>query len=73
MSNPLGWLLAGGVALDTRLSNKSMVLAELARLLAARHGARVAEILNALLERERLGSTGLGHGVGRGHPVRRCR
>lgn len=67
MSNFLGWLQAEDVALDVRLSNKAMVLAELARLLAARHGGRVATILSALSEREKLGSTGLCHGVALPH------
>jgi len=43
--------------------SKRQVLRELARLAAGVVGANQQEVLEALLERERLGTTGIGHGI----------
>jgi PTS system nitrogen regulatory IIA component len=43
--------------------DKEMAIARLATLIGARDGVSVAEIEHALLERERLQSTGIGEGV----------
>ncbi|HEX6143236.1 MAG TPA: PTS sugar transporter subunit IIA [Geminicoccaceae bacterium] len=43
--------------------SKRQVLRELARLAAGVVGADQQEVLEALLERERLGTTGIGHGI----------
>ena len=50
------------------ISSKKRVLEELSRLLGqAAVGLDPADIFNRLIERERLGSTGLGHGVALPH------
>ena len=46
-----------------RASSKKKVLQQLAAHAAGLTGVKESEILNALLEREKLGSTGVGHGV----------
>jgi PTS system nitrogen regulatory IIA component len=61
--NPIGELLQPqDIRLDVDVSSKAELLERLADLLA-RHGLSRADILASLTERERLGSTGLGHGV----------
>lgn len=61
--NPIGELLhLQDIRLDVDVSSKAELLERLADLLA-RHGVSRADILASLTERERLGSTGLGHGV----------
>jgi len=52
------------VVLDLSLSSKKAVLERAAELLALNDGAASSrEIFDGLCQRERLGSTGLGHGV----------
>ena len=62
--NPVGDLLTNDdVLLDVDASNKTMLLEHVAALLAAQHGMSKTEVLESLKTRERLGSTGVGHGV----------
>jgi PTS system nitrogen regulatory IIA component len=62
--NPLGELLTvDDVRLDLDVSNKTQLLDQLAILLAARHGLSKTLVLESLIVREQLGSTGVGHGV----------
>lgn len=51
------------VVFDLRAGSKKQVLQELARLAAARTGLHERVVFDVLLERERLGSTGVGDGV----------
>jgi len=62
---PLADLLsADRVVLDQNLASKKSVLERAAQLLAqGDQAARSRDIFEALCQRERLGSTGLGHGV----------
>ena len=48
-------------------SSKKRLLQEVAELAAASWGVNAAEAINALLERENLGPTGVGHGVALPH------
>jgi PTS system nitrogen regulatory IIA component len=53
-----------GIILDLKsCSSKRQVLKELARRAGAALGIEEQHLLDALLERERLGTTGIGHGV----------
>jgi nitrogen PTS system EIIA component len=62
--NPLGELLGpGDVHLNVDLSTKAELLERIAALLADRIGIPKAPVLESLSARERMGSTGLGHGV----------
>ena len=62
--NAVGELLAlDDVRLDLDVSNKDQLLGEVAALLAARNGLSRTQILESLVAREQLGSTGVGHGV----------
>lgn len=62
--NHLGELLApDDVLLDVDVSTKEQVLRKVASLLAARQHLPEAAILDGMLAREQLGSTGVGHGV----------
>jgi PTS system nitrogen regulatory IIA component len=47
--------------------SKRQALALVADVAARRFGLKASEVLEALLEREQLGSTGVGHGVGVPH------
>ena len=67
MTDPARWLSADDVELDVRLADKRTSLATLARRLAARRGGSSQEVLDALWDRETLGSTGVGHGVALPH------
>lgn len=52
------------IALDLSVSSKKSLLEKASRLLAsASEGGDAREIFDSLCQRERLGSTGLGHGV----------
>lgn len=52
------------IAVDITVSSKKSLLEKAAELLAAAPGsASVRDIFDSLCQRERLGSTGLGHGV----------
>lgn len=57
----LDLLPAGRVQTDLEVADKAQLLEHLAELLAS--GGDAAELRAALVARERLGSTGLGHGV----------
>lgn len=62
--NALGLLLqVEDISLDVESSSKGQLLGEVARLIARRHAMDEAQVLECLLARERLGSTGIGHGV----------
>lgn len=62
--NAVGELLTrDDVRLDLDVSNKDELLGEIAALLATRNGLSRAQILESLVAREQLGSTGVGHGV----------
>ncbi|MEQ8653695.1 MAG: PTS IIA-like nitrogen regulatory protein PtsN [Kiloniellales bacterium] len=52
-----------GVIAGLRVSSKKQALQELARRAAAVTGERERDIFEVLLVRERLGTTGVGHGV----------
>jgi PTS system nitrogen regulatory IIA component len=67
MHDPTNWLQADDVELDVRSANKRVALEALARCLAARTGGNPQAVFDALWEREKLGSTGLGHGVALPH------
>ncbi|MCC6196829.1 MAG: PTS sugar transporter subunit IIA [Burkholderiales bacterium] len=54
---------ADGAMLDVDAGDKDAVLDRLAQLLARRSGVPEAQVRDGLASRERLGSTGLGHGV----------
>ena len=54
---------ADGVLPSLKLASKKQVLQELAGKAAAQTGLEEREIFETLLQRERLGSTGVGHGV----------
>lgn len=55
------------VVAQLRVGNKKAALQELARRAAAITGIQEREIYDVLLERERLGSTGIGTGIGIPH------
>jgi PTS system nitrogen regulatory IIA component len=57
------FLQPGAVLDDLAGTNGPAVLAELSRPLAATHQADAQRLLETLLEREKLGSTGIGDGV----------
>src|SRR5450755_906860 len=62
--NPLGEILSlDDVRLDPDVSNEHELLEYIAALLAARHGLSKTVILESLVAREQMGSTGMGHGV----------
>jgi PTS system nitrogen regulatory IIA component len=62
--NPVGNLLEpGDIRLDVDATTREQVLAEIARMLASRHGMSAEFVLEGLTAREKLGSTGVGHGV----------
>ncbi len=52
-----------GVIVNLKVSSKKQALQELASRAAGRTGLSEREIFDTLLQRERLGSTGVGHGV----------
>jgi PTS system nitrogen regulatory IIA component len=56
-------LAADGIIASLKATSKKHALQELASIAAARTGLDQREIFNTLLQRERLGSTGLGHGI----------
>lgn len=56
-------LAADRVVAGSALGSKKKVLEELSRLLAGGSSLSSADIFNSLIGREKLGSTGLGHGV----------
>ena len=56
-------LTPDGITASLRATNKKDALQELAAIAAAKTGLDAREIFNTLLQRERLGSTGLGRGI----------
>jgi nitrogen PTS system EIIA component len=62
--NPVGELLrVEDIHLDLDVPDKLRLLERIAFLLARRHSLSSAQVLDSLIAREQLGSTGLGHGV----------
>jgi PTS system nitrogen regulatory IIA component len=62
--NAVGELLrVDDIYLDLDVPDKSRLLERIAALLARRHGLSETQVLESLIAREQLGSTGLGHGV----------
>lgn len=61
------WLRPEAVQLDARAGSKRSVLEQLSRLLALRLGTSPWPVLDALVQREALGSTALGCGVALPH------
>ena len=62
--NSIAELIAlAGVLVDVDASDKAAVLERIAALLARRSGVPEGDVKEGLAARERLGSTGLGHGV----------
>ena len=60
-------LTPADVHLDVDCADREALFARVGRMMAARHGIAEREIVTRLAERERLGSTGLGHGVALPH------
>ncbi len=56
-------LASDGIIASLKATSKKHALQELATIAAARTGLDQREIFNTLLQRERLCSTGLGHGI----------
>lgn len=56
-------LTPDGITASLKATNKKDALQELAAIAAAKTGLDAREIFNTLLQRERLGSTGLGRGI----------
>lgn len=62
--NAVGELLRSeDIHLDLDVPDKARLLERIAALLSARHGLSDAQVLESLIAREQLGSTGLGYGV----------
>lgn len=58
----------GGIAIDVHASSKKKLLEQIAELFAEKlPGADSGKIFSTLIERENLGSTGIGHGVALPH------
>src|SRR5450631_2429692 len=72
--NAVGELLTlDDVRVDLEVSSKDGLLGEIAALLATRNGLSTTQILESLVAREQLGSTGVGHGVAIPHArTNRC-
>jgi PTS system nitrogen regulatory IIA component len=51
------------ILLDVDASSKTRVFEEVGRLLERRHGLSHTQVVDSLCAREKMGSTGLGHGV----------
>ncbi len=65
---PANFLIAERIDCGAQASSKKRALEAVARLLATAHPELTPEkVFDQLLERERLGSTGLGHGVALPH------
>ena len=62
--NPIGELLQPeDIDLDVAVSSKGELLERVAAIVARRQGLPCGPVLEALTDRERLGSTALGHGI----------
>lgn len=59
----LDYLAADRILLDSRARKKEEMLAELAQILAGQDAALGKQVIEALLERESVMSTGIGHGI----------
>ena len=57
------FLLPDAVRIDLKVTSKKQALQEMAKTAQALTGANEREILNVLIEHERLGTTGVGQGV----------
>lgn len=55
------------ILLDLHTANKARLFDEVAKLLVRRHGLPHDKVVESLAARERLGSTGLGHGIALPH------
>lgn len=55
------------ILLDVHTANKARLFDEVAKLFARRHGLAADKVVDSLAARERLGSTGLGHGIALPH------
>jgi PTS system nitrogen regulatory IIA component len=65
---PPNFINADRIACKQQIGSKKRVLQELGELLASNHKELIPEaVFDRLLERERLGSTGLGHGIALPH------
>ena len=60
-------LVPNAVKIDLKVTSKKQALQELAKMAKALTGLDEREILNVLIERERLGTTGVGEGVATPH------
>ena len=60
-------LVPNAVKIDLKVTSKKQALQELAKMAKALTGLEEREILNVLIERERLGTTGVGEGVATPH------
>ncbi len=56
-------LTPADIVLDVDVPTKNRAFEEIARFIAAPHGLVDGEVQASLVERERIGSTGLGHGI----------
>jgi PTS system nitrogen regulatory IIA component len=56
-------LAPDGVIVDLKIASKKQAFQELAKVAANLTGLDARAVFDAILERERLGSTGVGHGV----------
>ena len=62
--NFLDFLPQSAIAVDLKSQSKKEVLKEMVQILTEAHGIKnSSDILDALLEREELGSTGIGQGI----------
>lgn len=62
--NPLGSLLVEDeIALDADVRDRAALFRLAADMLAAKNGLHGQDVFQALMERERLGSTAVGHGI----------
>jgi PTS system nitrogen regulatory IIA component len=62
--NPIAQMLSPeDILLDVDASSKKRVFEEVGRLFERRHGLAQGQVVDSLSAREKLGSTGLGHGV----------
>ncbi|MBZ0266826.1 PTS sugar transporter subunit IIA [bacterium] len=63
MSQLAGYLVPSRVRLDLDVDRRRDVLAELARLVGGQDAVAAEEVLDDLIRREQMGSTGVGNGI----------
>jgi mannitol/fructose-specific phosphotransferase system IIA component (Ntr-type) len=63
MSQLAGYLVPTRVRLDLEVERRRDVLAELARLVGGQDAVAAEEVLDDLIRREQMGSTGVGNGI----------